>query len=437
MKTSVKIFFTLIVSILSSNSIISQDIKDLGLSDKNITSVKIGEGILAVGTNGNGVYWQTLNGINDSGWNKISVDSINVRTVYPHKSGPIGWAIGIGTKPVEPDSDFIYCSYLGSSIQLISYGIDTNYTREITRLDGFQDPSICGETFAIGDMKLYRRYFQDTVWHSVYDLTIEGYFEALKVRENFEYVYAGGGEGFANMLLIRSSDKGDSWENLAPLCYVAEVDFWNNADTTIFVTDRFRVLCSNDNGKTWENVFQSDSLMLQKITFDSNGSRFYAIANSNWYSSPRSYLLYTDDKGINWNIVQLPIYDIVVDMDIGYDDNLYVATTNNGIFQISQPFVDIKDESVRLSDFKLFDNFPNPFNSTTSIIYRIPVNCFVILKLFDILGNKIATLVNNEEQAGNYKIHFDADDFSLSSGIYFYSLQTGLFTDTKKMILLK
>ena len=86
-------------------------------------------------------------------------------------------------------------------------------------------------------------------------------------------------------------------------------------------------------------------------------------------------------------------------------------------------------------EFSLEQNYPNPFNPSTSIQYRVSSISNVSLKVYDVLGNEVATLVNEEKPAGSYEVKFDAA--GLSSGIYFYKLQTGSFVETKKMILLK
>ena len=87
-------------------------------------------------------------------------------------------------------------------------------------------------------------------------------------------------------------------------------------------------------------------------------------------------------------------------------------------------------------------NYPNPFNPSTTIKYSIPVETRrgvmpqnVILKIYDVLGREVATLVNKQQSTGNYEVVFDASN--LSSGAYFYRLQSGSFTSNKKMILLK
>ena len=98
-------------------------------------------------------------------------------------------------------------------------------------------------------------------------------------------------------------------------------------------------------------------------------------------------------------------------------------------------------------EFSLEQNYPNPFNPSTVIGYQLPVTGFVSLKIYDVLGNEVATLVNEEKPAGSYEVEFNshsdggqnlpAGRQGLSSGIYFYQLQAGNFTQTKKLILMK
>ena len=86
-------------------------------------------------------------------------------------------------------------------------------------------------------------------------------------------------------------------------------------------------------------------------------------------------------------------------------------------------------------EFALRQNYPNPFNPSATINYQIPELSNVTLKVYDVLGNVIETLVNEEKQSGIYNVEFDAT--GLSSGIYLYRLQAGNFIETKKMLLLK
>ena len=87
------------------------------------------------------------------------------------------------------------------------------------------------------------------------------------------------------------------------------------------------------------------------------------------------------------------------------------------------------------SAFELFQNYPNPFNPATKISYQLPVDAPVTLKVYDLLGREVTTLVNEEKQTGNYEVQFDASN--LSSGIYLYKITMHDFTKTMKMMVVK
>jgi hypothetical protein len=85
--------------------------------------------------------------------------------------------------------------------------------------------------------------------------------------------------------------------------------------------------------------------------------------------------------------------------------------------------------------FALYQNYPNPFNPSTLISYQLPANSFVVLKVFDILGKEVTTLVNKEQNAGTYEVEFDGSN--ITSGVYFYQLKSECFIETKKFVLMK
>jgi hypothetical protein len=120
--------------------------------------------------------------------------------------------------------------------------------------------------------------------------------------------------------------------------------------------------------------------------------------------------------------------------DIGHcggPNSLWWANTwPNIITSVENDFVDGISGS-----YKLNVNYPNPFNPNTIIKYQIPEISFVTLKVYDVLGSEVATLISEEKDVGNYEVEFDAT--SLSSGIYFYRLRAGQFVETKKMVLMK
>ena len=134
----------------------------------------------------------------------------------------------------------------------------------------------------------------------------------------------------------------------------------------------------------------------------------------------------------------------------GTYDDCYISIASNVIGGLSPvyckaiPFTpNSVDEKNKISSFALFQNYPNPFNPSTVISWQLAVGTYVTLKIFDVLGNEIATLINEEQQAGNHSYKFDATNNpqlttnTLSSGIYFYQLRAGSFVQTKKFILTK
>jgi hypothetical protein len=95
----------------------------------------------------------------------------------------------------------------------------------------------------------------------------------------------------------------------------------------------------------------------------------------------------------------------------------------------------LKDKYVRLKEFKLYQNYPNPFNPLTTIKLTLPKSEFVTLKVYDILGEEVTTLITKKLRAGNHTYQFDGSN--IASGVYLYKIAAGEYTDVKKMILLR
>lgn len=123
--------------------------------------------------------------------------------------------------------------------------------------------------------------------------------------------------------------------------------------------------------------------------------------------------------------------------------NFYFGGFNVNYVKFDLVATDIENEVSTPLDFSLHQNYPNPFNSETIISYRLAVNCLVTLKVYDLLGNEVTTLVNEEQKSGNHSINFTTNNNTqpttnnLPSGIYFYQLRAGNFIETKKMVLLR
>ena len=139
----------------------------------------------------------------------------------------------------------------------------------------------------------------------------------------------------------------------------------------------------------------------------------------------------------SWKILTLNysyINKIVIRLDSSASGCLNDYNFDNFTFRSNITSVN-NDYNKIPKEYKLSQNFPNPFNPSTRIYYSLPKSNMVTIKIFDILGKEVKTLVNEYQNAGNYYVEFNAD--GIASGIYFYRLQSGDYVSIKKMILLK
>ena len=211
-----------------------------------------------------------------------------------------------------------------------------------------------------------------------------------------------------------------------------KVEFINNS---FGIAAGEQLIKTVDGGKTWEYVPVTD--LSKKI-------KGIAIVNELiWYLAGDKYLLVTEDGGATWrDVVDLNIvtarqtYDVMVDRK-GYT---WLACGASEIYK-GVPTVDVKLVDNNLPNkFMLQANYPNPFNPSTKIKYSIPLDVnseasIVTLKVYNLLGEEVATLVNKAQQSGTYEVEFNASE--LTSGVYIYSLQNAGFSQSRKMLLIK
>jgi hypothetical protein len=164
--------------------------------------------------------------------------------------------------------------------------------------------------------------------------------------------------------------------------------------------------------------------------FAANRSSIFAATDSGVFSST--------DYGTNWSDISTGMNHIYVSSLFVSGSYLY-ASTSNGLMKrplseiTSVEFGPSKGEIPKA--YTLAQNYPNPFNPETTIRFGIPQTGFISLKIFNILGEEIATLISENLKPGIYSVHWNATPFA--SGIYFYQLRAGSYSETKKLILLK
>ncbi|MEJ5306048.1 MAG: T9SS type A sorting domain-containing protein [Ignavibacteria bacterium] len=147
--------------------------------------------------------------------------------------------------------------------------------------------------------------------------------------------------------------------------------------------------------------------------------------------------------GVNWTVYKrsnsgLPDNRVLA-IAIDGQGNKWIGTGGGlAVYREGGVILDVeKNTSVIPSGFKLYQNYPNPFNPVTKIRYSVKETKPVMIKLYDIVGREVATLVNEVKDAGEYEIELNAGKFGLCSGVYFYQMKAGDFTSIKKMVVLK
>lgn len=197
---------------------------------------------------------------------------------------------------------------------------------------------------------------------------------------------------------------------------------------TLFGSSIFGIYRSTNNGLNWQK-FDPGNGMVELHSITNIGSDIYIFRTK---TTGLSFIYKTTNFGTDWELYEsfngIYIHDAV---SVGH--YLYTAR-DSGIYYKNTQTTSVEDNYL-LNNYSLSQNFPNPFNPVTIINYQLAMNNYVTLKIYDILGNEVATLVNEEQSSGYYKIEWDAS--SLSSGVYFYTILSGDFVSTKKMLLLK
>jgi len=167
-----------------------------------------------------------------------------------------------------------------------------------------------------------------------------------------------------------------------------------------------------------------------------NSSGFTALPAGEFYDQVFQFM---NDYALIWSSTEVSA-TVARERFLAYNNNASLTYDWNKsakypIRCIKNSVTNIENESIGIKGFELFQNHPNPFNPSTKISFQLPSQSSVTLKVYDVLGNEISTLVSEEKPSGNYEIEFYAN--KLVAGLYFYQLKTENYIETKKMVLLK
>ncbi len=191
-------------------------------------------------------------------------------------------------------------------------------------------------------------------------------------------------------------------------------------------------------GSTWSGFSTPNGLGGSSAfvtAMDSSGALWAGFATQNGFNYLWHGIFYTTDNGSSWNYAGLD--SISVRALVVYGDTVFAVTYNDGLYALTKSG---GTNGVRIlpstpNAFALAQNYPNPFNPATNLQFTIGSTQAVSLKVYDLLGREVSTLVHEKLNPGSYTIPWNASSFA--SGVYFYRLESGSFVETKKMVLMK
>lgn len=196
--------------------------------------------------------------------------------------------------------------------------------------------------------------------------------------------------------------------------------------STAYASDGFNLSKSTDGGANWSETLSN---------FNSGALTFTYAPNSNMMvSGNQGHLRISYDLGNTWQPTVSPGYN--THYSDAFDTNsIWVAAANGKLLRYNAAFIGIEPISAQIpAAYKLYQNYPNPFNPSTNIRFDIPQPAEIIFKVYDVTGRLVYEL-NEQKSAGIYEVAFEGS--GLASGIYYYSISAGRFTETKKMVLIK
>ncbi len=385
---------------------------------------------------------RTLTG-NDNNWSSIYggdgfyviVDPKNSNTIYAESQfGELG-------KSTDGGRNFI------GALNGINQNEPTNWSTPVV-----MDPNNSSVLY-YGTHTLYRTEDAASLWKPISNKltnftsdTRIGTITTIAVApSNSNVIYVGTDDG--NVWV--SKDYGLIWKNISaslPLRWVTRLAVDPKNENRVFITFSglrwvdpiSHVFISENMGESWRDISSNlPEAPVNAFSIDNNNSDILYLGND-------IGAFFSKDAGNSWEVLGNNLPTVVVnDMKIHPTENyLAIGTHGRGMYKMDlNPLTSNNSiKNNRPSSFVLYQNYPNPFNPSTTIEYSVPYvethsHASLQLKIYDVLGREVSTLVNETKSPGTYKVEFEAS--GLASGIYYYTLATGNYSRTKKMVYLK
>ena len=332
-----------------------------------------------------------------------------------------------------------------------------------------------GDLFA-GSWGMFRSSDNGDTWEAAGSTLMVPFCIAFKSEVDVQYIFSGTGGG-----IFRSTDNGASWDTISsglPRPTSIDVrDIAVTADGKIYAATGEGLYKSSDNGDSWlpaDSVFSTENYRMNDIAINSQGHIFAggnhsfksmddgqtwtelelpgsigvislaANQSDDLYLATWDPVYHSGDNGESFQSLDSDLEDVQVrSMAMANDGTLFAATSYDGIFKrtLSTFTTAIAENSVVFPlTFSLMQNYPNPFNPSTIINYELPTANKVELSIYNLLGQKIVTLVSGMQNAGNYQVEWDGRNSfgqNVASGMYVYRLSGRKQQLSRKMLLLR
>jgi hypothetical protein len=418
-----------------------------------------------VGTNGAGVYKTTNGGVN---WVQTNTGLLNlaVQCMAISKSNPN--VIMLGTTNTGTSPGVYRSTDAGANWTLKNNGITETILPQCIAIDP-TNANICYTAIFIGTANAVNGLYKTTDGGDNWFVSNTGTgsfknFLSIAINPlNANVIYLGTSFDFVSSTgpqkIYKSVNAGALWTDMSTGLPSLTTDInpvralsISTADTAVVLAGLFQNSTTNggaflttNGGSQWTKIQTGlpnvvGALIRSALIRTGSSTEFYL----GYDGATSTGVWRTTDKGVSWSNFSggalLSTYIVrALAFKLSPDSTVYAGvagTTGFGVYEYSFIPVGVEPPGSNVpSSFALYQNYPNPFNPVTNIQYDIPKASNVSLKVYDMGGREISTLVNESKQPGTYNISFDASN--LSSGAYFYKLTAGDFTKTMKMILVK
>ncbi|MDR3628225.1 MAG: T9SS type A sorting domain-containing protein [Ignavibacteriaceae bacterium] len=381
-------------------------IKELNNSDVQVITVK--DSLMFAGTYGNGIFKSSDNGKSWSAVNNGLTD-LYINAIIVKDSLVFAAA---NSRIYRSGDNGAYWAFADSGI----YGGGP-----------YQSLTVQGKDIFVGLMGELGGIFRSTdngvYWNSTnWAIHAQSLFSSGKNLFVSDY---GGGE------VLLSTNNGSTWNNVGISIKSSVIYNFAMKDSTIYIAaSGAGVYFTIDNGINWTQI--NTGLTNIKV-------RAIAVNDSLLIAGTEGGgIFYSGNNGVNWTAINTGLTNYNINTIIINNGNIYAGTNGSGVWRrpLSEMVTDVKGlNSTKPNEYSLSQNYPNPFNPSTQIEFTIKKEGLATLRIYNVLGQEVATILNSVIVAGSHIVSWNAS--GLPSGVYFYSLTVNGYTETKKMLLLK